>query len=219
MYVQITTRCNMTCDHCCYSCTANGDDMSIETFKKAIELVENRYSDLTIGGGEPTIHRNFREFIGLALAADISEDYIPWMATNGKETETALKLARLAKRGVVAVELSQDEYHDPIDYKVINAFDKPIQYDWKDTGDRRGVRDITHQGRSEPIPAGRAADFVIVTEANKDECVCPDLVIDPKGNIWACGCKKTQFGTLENPQIPEDYEIFECYESELQKTE
>ncbi len=31
MYIQITTRCNMFCEHCCMNATADGDDMNIET--------------------------------------------------------------------------------------------------------------------------------------------------------------------------------------------
>ena len=49
MYIQITTRCNMTCEHCCYACTNEGIDMSLVTFKAALELSEASY--VSIGGG------------------------------------------------------------------------------------------------------------------------------------------------------------------------
>ena len=93
MYIQITTRCNMTCEHCGMDCGVEGDDMEVKTFKNAVDHDECA----TIGGGEPTIHPKFWEFIGLALGR---AEYV-WLATNGKETDTALALAGLAKRGVI----------------------------------------------------------------------------------------------------------------------
>lgn len=32
MYIQITNRCNMSCPHCGMNCTAEGQDMTMETF-------------------------------------------------------------------------------------------------------------------------------------------------------------------------------------------
>ena len=51
MYIQITDRCNMTCKHCCYNCTANGEDMSLETWKAAKEFMEYYHRYVSIGGG------------------------------------------------------------------------------------------------------------------------------------------------------------------------
>lgn len=52
MYLQITTRCNMHCDHCCYRCEETGEDMSLEIFEKALSYDDET---ATIGGGEPTV--------------------------------------------------------------------------------------------------------------------------------------------------------------------
>ena len=79
MYIQITTRCNMECEHCCMSATAKGEDMSIGTFKNALEYDEY----ITIGGGEPTLHPKFWEMMGLALGFG---EYV-WLATNGSITK------------------------------------------------------------------------------------------------------------------------------------
>ena len=35
-YLQITTRCNMRCQHCGFGCTHRGQDMTREVFKAAL---------------------------------------------------------------------------------------------------------------------------------------------------------------------------------------
>ena len=53
IYISITTRCNMACDHCCFACNkTEGEDMSIQTFFKAIGLAENYDEHVTLGGGD-----------------------------------------------------------------------------------------------------------------------------------------------------------------------
>ena len=201
MYIQITTRCNMTCEHCGMDCGIDGDDMDIKTFKSAI-----KYEDyIIIGGGEPTIHPKFWEFMGLAIGTD--GDRI-WLATNGKETDIALALASLAKRGAIGCALSLDAYHDAIDVKVVKAFkgvkkilaigDIPSHIE---VFDGREIRDST----SKEINSGRC-DFGI------DGCICEDLFCLPNGDVKACGCLGAPlFGNVNTVvTIPDDHEN-ECY--------
>lgn len=209
MYIQITTRCNMRCDHCCYSCGPEGADMSKEVFVKACELAEEYGHIISLGGGEPTIHPLFWEFLGLTLAYN-TDEAVPWMAINGKETETALKLAKLARKGVISVELSTDEYHERIDGDVTDAFhqDKRGEYLSGHSSDFRGTRDVTLDGMRDPLPFGRAADW---SEADR-ECVCNDLFVAPDGVIWACGCQKISYGTVYAPQLPDEWPDEWCSE-------
>lgn len=202
MYIRITSRCNMKCAHCCYACTSKGVDMSIDTYKKAIKLAEELGDTISIGGGEPTIHPQFWEFLGLALGANIEEGFL-WMATNGSQTDTSLALANLAKRGVMGVALSRDIYHESIDPKVIKAFDKPeSRYAGfnNQTPDAREIRNVT----GKEIKGGRCKD-------GKVGCCCEDIIIEPDGTIKGCGCKDALiYGTVDNPQIPEDRESGTC---------
>jgi hypothetical protein len=164
----ITTRCNMTCDHCCFSCTSEGEDMSYEIFKKGIDTLGDDY--IGIGGGEPTLHPDFWKFIGYALG---HTDHV-WMATNGSQTEIALVLANLAHKDVLGVDLSQDDYHDDIDPKVIDAFRN------LDGASIRSVTDIQ--------PVGRALEHMFYT--TEKGCACDDMVVLPNGKIKWCGCEK-----------------------------
>ena len=198
----------MTCDHCCFSCGAVGDDMTSEVFRAACELATDYDETITLGGGEPTIHPLFWEFFGRALG---STDYL-WMATNGKKTAIALALARMAKRGVMGCALSQDIYHDPIDYEVIQAFTKsqpnhPHSYHQKTTPDGREIRCV----EGSEIIAGRQ-------ETGREDCACSDIHISPDGAIRPCGCEGAPIlgNVLDPSQLDylQDWEIGECYKDQ-----
>lgn len=207
MYIQITTRCNMSCEHCCNNCTADGEDMSIEIFREALRFDEY----ITIGGGEPTIHPKFWEILGLAIGHG---EYV-WLATNGSQTEIALALAKMAKKGVIGCALSQDAYHDPIDGKVIQAFikeNKTHSYGQTDN-DLREIRDVTANESN----AGRC-DF-----GHDDNCTCPEFVCKPDGTVRGCGCEDApSFGHIADFDYPPDgWEHGLCYrqQAEYIKTE
>jgi hypothetical protein len=81
-------------------------------------------------------------------------------------TKDALKLADLTRRGIIYCELSQDKYHEPIDFKVIDAFKDHIRNTTKKTP---------------PVQSGRCKNGII-------ECICEDLLVKPNGDIHYCGC-------------------------------
>jgi MoaA/NifB/PqqE/SkfB family radical SAM enzyme len=201
MYIRITSRCNMTCAHCAYNCTAKGADMSLKTYEAALKFSSDMGDEsVSIGGGEPTMHPLFWQFLGLAMA---DFEYV-WMATNGSKTNTALALAKMARRGVVSVALSQDSYHDPIDESVVEAFTvKRNTYGGIENRDS-DLREIRNVNGKE-INAGRC-DF-----GEDSGCVCPDLLIEPDGTIKGCGCADAPtLGTVFDPQIPEGWQSSEC---------
>lgn len=194
MYVQITTRCNMTCSHCCFSCTAKGDDMNMRTFKAATKLIERLGDEtLTIGGGEPTLHKDFWAYLGIGLS--VVDRGGCGLVTNGSRTEDALRLAHLGRENIIWVRLSQDQYHDKISDKVFNAFSKSR---FESTS---GVSIGT--GRVDPLPYGRAlenGEYKMV-----DACICDGLFVDPLGSLFSCGCRTESFGTVFKPNIPDEY--------------
>jgi MoaA/NifB/PqqE/SkfB family radical SAM enzyme len=196
MYIQITTKCNMTCEHCGFNCTREGQNMTLKTFKNALEYESEC---ITIGGGEPTIHPKFWEILGIALGSVYSID----LTTNGSITDTSLALARMAKKGIISCSLSQDAWHDKIDQKVIDAFTKEKQsiYDNNTPNDYRGIRTIT-----EPISSGR-------WWGGTDECFCEDLFVCPNGDVKPCGCEDAPIIGNVNTGFEYDYELYEyqCY--------
>lgn len=156
--------------------------MSLRTFEKALALDDEV---VAIGGGEPTVHPRFWEFLCLAIAHYSSV----WLATNGKRTDTALALAKMAKKGVISCDLSLDCYHEEIDKKVRDAFvqDRRVvpTYGVHDhnPGDLRSIRDVTASWQG-IIASGRGAKVPGASEG----CPCEDPVVRPNGFIYQCGC-------------------------------
>jgi len=184
----------MSCAHCCFACTAKGKDMSREDFHKAIAIAKEYGQVITIGGGEPTLHPLFKEFILHATweLAGVSESdgmSAVGVITNGSNTEIALTLAKLAQQGMISAKVSNDEFHDPIDPRVYKAFEKPKRdwYSHKEDNDNRGIN-----GRSMfIIPVGCAKGW---GNHPTTKCVCNSLFITPYGKVYPCGCKKTSLG-------------------------
>jgi len=80
--------------------------MSQRTFDKVIALCREEY--VTLGGGEPTLHKRFQSYL-LSAIAECEGVYV---ITNGTVEKTALLLAKLAKAEVIGAQLSFDKYHD-----------------------------------------------------------------------------------------------------------
>jgi len=190
MYLCLTTRCDMLCPHCCNSATAKGEDMSEEIFKKAVDICAENGSGVMLGGGEPTIHPKFWQFLGYAIGKVSDNDAGIWMATNGKVTSTALALAKMAKSGVIGVALSLDCWHEKIDPKVVEAFehDRRRADGFDRSDDRREIRDVGHgyQGSiKNPIIAGRWKG------PGGRTCPCEEIYVKPDGTVKQCGCRRS----------------------------
>jgi len=170
------------------ACTSKGIDMSLDTFRNALKYDDD---SIAIGGGEPTLHPLFWQILMESLA--ISESV--WMATNGSITPIALSLAKLAKKGIISVALSQDEFHDPIDSVVVQAFQKN-----KGENDYREIRNVS----GHLIKTGRCKN-------GKKGCICEDLFVRPNGDVFGCGCKDAKyFGNVNKEVNLDDYEYGEC---------
>lgn len=207
MYIQITTRCNMSCDHCCFNCTTKGKDMSKEVFMKAIECVDGM---IILGGGEPTIHPQFWDFLIESLAYQHTTDV--WLATNGSNTDISIKLAKLARKGIIGCALSQDEWHDPISDRVIEAFSN-IPKIKNNTNDLREIRDVT----SNIYNAGRAKENSLFTVGKQYlSCGCDCGIIKPNGDIFMCACADSpKLGSVLDKiiNIPSYVYEYGCYQS------
>jgi len=186
MYIQITTRCNMSCGHCCYACNKKtGQDMPFKLFELIMEkwgneITKVRKQNVILGGGEPTVHPEFWKFVTLSLSYGI-----PWIATNGKLTENALLLAKLGKRNLISVVLSLDKWHEPIEQEVIDAFKEGLikyEHPWISMippNKEQGMREI--RSIKEPYKRG-------CYKEGFDQCPCSHIRIGPNGLIYGCGC-------------------------------
>ena len=190
MYLQITNRCNMTCEHCCSSCTMEGEDMKLSTFRTALDMCEQYGESPFIGGGEPTLHALFEQLLCEAIAMAAETEMHVGIVTNGSMNRRAFLVCKLAKAGVITAELSRDVYHDEIDMQVVRAFEDLGE---NHVGWKAGIRDTTRNGMTEPLPHGRAKELLGWDDENEDtrtesDCPCESWMVLPSGEIKQCGC-------------------------------
>lgn len=213
MYAQITNRCNMHCEHCCFDCTSRGSDMSLRTLKKLSKLIsallkeqgnmpyESGYCPLYLGGGEPTLHPHFWRFFGEALcvnAEDAATEGPPvCITTNGSNRDIALKLIALAHKGCVSLRVSMDPFHAELDPVVKKELFKHVDSDGRGHDNIQALTNIHriyYAGRATRISRdcwwaqGYAVD---------DGCGACGPVVTPDGKIWECGCFKQQIGDVD----------------------
>ena len=184
----------MTCAHCCMNATTKGEDMSLDTFKRIIdEYCIDNY--ITLGGGEPTLNPKFNDMLMYSLAHCESV----FMVTNGSITDTAITLAALNSVDKFTCLLSQDEYHDFIDPKVIEAFYKASE----DVGRKNEFQqDFIRDAGSNLIPVGRALTNEIADESIIG-CGTGGPIIKPSGEAYWCICEGAP--KLDLDDIPYDY--------------
>jgi MoaA/NifB/PqqE/SkfB family radical SAM enzyme len=197
MYLMLTDRCNMSCEHCCFSCTKNGTDMSLEVFEKALSYCDEY---VTLGGGEPTLHPQFEKM--LCQAMTVGKVLV---ITNGSIKQRAMLLAKLAQKDVIDSQLSLDQFHDQIDCEVMQAF-----FDLDN-----GIRNTTAD--RDPLPHGRAKEYLDgnYPEPDGNDCCCDELICRPNGDVYACGCNDSpKLGNI----LDDNFDIFyyggECCHSE-----
>ena len=216
-YVQITTRCNMTCPHCCFNCTRKGEDMDLNVFERVLDIISERGDLITIGGGEPTVHKDFFKFLNIAIDwynTDLIQEP-PLVITNGKlkgKTHKLLDMIEDECHEDFYIELSQDEWHDPIDETVVSRWKRVAKYHEK--VDIRTVRKLTPVGRAgEPE---RGLDYLW----NDEKCACDDLFFAPDGSVYSCGCKHTKLGDVWNlsSRVLQEYDISYAHEGGFEET-
>jgi hypothetical protein len=118
-----------------------------------------------------------------------------WVATNGKRTEDAVKLAEMAAMGLISCQLSLSQYHEPIDQKVIDAFadcptdifangERRLQY--RAGSDKQDLRMISGVlSKNNIVAAGRGKNV----EGAMEKCGmnnCP--IIEASGIVRRCAC-------------------------------
>ena len=197
MYFQITTRCNMTCPHCCFDCITEGDDMTLETFEKALYWSTGY---VCIGGGEPTMHKDFEKMLLMTIASEGVEAGSVGVITNGTHVKRSLLIHGLTQKGIIQGEMSEDSFHDRdmVKKEVSNKFFKS-----------GNIRNIQVQTANGVLGAGRG-----ITELGLPPgCVCDSPLIQPDGNVRYCGCLDAPIigNVYTGWQNPYPYSSNSCY--------
>ena len=184
--------------------------MTQEVFDKALEIAKEFSMFVTLGGGEPTLHPKCLDWSMQAAfqLVDVSLDNdcpVVLIITNGKKAKPAIQLAKMTKLGIIQAELSQDEFHDPIDPKTVDAFKRYA-----------GIRNVTGQyGETPVIGVGRALDECSNV---RQGCACSTMFVAPNGDFYGCGCKVKKLGNILTDEVSQSYwdRAEECHKEQLE---
>lgn len=203
--IRITSKCNMSCEHCCFGCNKHkrGRHLSKENFYKIVDSIDNLGDEiLTITGGEPTIHPHFFSMLKYAVESDI---YSIFIATNGKSKDKAIKLyhymrdvKELYGEEKLHVELSLDSYHEHIDPEVVRLYKSSKINSYSNI--HENIRTV-----SKILDQGSAKENNI---AHEEGCACNDLCFEPDGNIKWCGCLDSPIIGTINDELGEVFEEY-----------
>lgn len=124
VYVEITNRCNLSCDFCIHN-HRKIEDLSLENFKIILEKLKLYTNYLYFHVlGEPLLHPDINEFIDLA-----SKDYFVNITTNGYLINR-IQYNKNIRQLNISLHSFDPKYHiSLIDYlnKVFGAVDKLVQ--------------------------------------------------------------------------------------------
>ena len=195
----------MVCEHCCFDCTSKGKDMSADTFERAMDLVRDDDSScmVTIGGGEPTLHKNCLDYLWKAIRVCMPATYsagtsVVGIVTNGSNAKQACEIAQLSEMGLCSARLSYDKFHDT------SMVSDKVKYAFGIGQDKRNRRECDLRAVNSwdyfVTPHGRGLTNGIANHPMHGEksCCCDGIFITPDGTIWQCGCREKSLGNVNN---------------------
>lgn len=216
MYIQITTKCNMTCAHCCFAATRTGEHMLLNVFEKALSVAVQYGDHVTIGGGEPTMHPQFFQYLNLARKEQElgRMEMHPFLVTNGKNAKVKRLLDIVEREYEIgthtfSMALSQDEWHEEIDWGVVRRAERLVRLTGEH-GDRSGRMEIRTVKVISPVGRGRHSKFDSMRKP-WGGCACETALVDPEGIVWACGCKKKKLGSIWDEGVLDGYDPDEVH--------
>ena len=215
MYLQLTSNCNMACEHCCMSTSKyiKGVNMDLGIAKAVIDMAAEWGTYLSLGGGEPTLHPEFKEILRYGLAAyQHAGDGALWMATNGKKRKMANWVLKKAYREqdidpdnpLFTVELSQDDFHEDIDLRTVEAFKQyGSSYGSPYSGGSRNsaIRTTSWEQVSD---SGFARENGL---GQTDKCACSAIQLKANREVRLCGCDDAPVMMMID--TPQDVATFE----------
>lgn len=190
----------MKCEHCCvdYGNGQRGRHMSWDTFLGAVNYTEAYGGEhITLGGGEISLHPKFRQMVKHIMEETSMNLFI--VTNGGKAIDGVSKnirwLIELMECGIyesdrIAVELSLDQFHDPVEDGQVLAYFTSYRRRPHGYGTYQMIRDV---GDRKLMRGGRALnlginDYEWQETPPEAQCICSDHQIYPDGRITGCGC-------------------------------
>jgi len=189
--------------------------MPLDVVHAALRIAQDEKYQITIGGGEPTLHPQFPEILTAAQGANTSGIAIV-VKTNGTNEKWSLWLARMDQRVVAAV-LSTDQFHN------LDAVPENVQREFKLLEiARNGMKPVGRKRITFVANQGRAKDNGLSTVPD-DYRIClgspgGGLHVFPNGRIYGCTCDDAPFfGNVQEGayNIPPGWLEGECSFTEI----
>lgn len=160
--------------------------MSLETYVEVMHIAKNFGEYITLGGGEPTLHRDFKRILNSTISNNVPVHVI----TNGKNKGSALWLVdrydEIDDKNILGIELSQDEYHEAIDPYTVRLYKS-----------RELIRTVHPKNI---IGIGSAIKNNLSVDNSR--CMCETLFVKPSGDIHWCGCANSpKLGNVHDKNI------------------
>lgn len=112
--LSLNNYCNLSCNYCYMSAKSvkEGSNLSMEDFNLLlVKMKKSRVLQVALGGGEPTLHPHFPEFL---KKLRIEGDIIPNYTTNGTNLTEMILEASKKYCGAVAVSYSEKRFNETI---------------------------------------------------------------------------------------------------------
>lgn len=187
--------------------------MPLDVVRAALQIAHDEKYEITVGGGEPTLHPQFPEILTAARLANTSGTAIT-VKTNGTNEKWSLWLARMDQRVVTAV-LSADQFHN------LGAVPESVQREFKLLEiARNGGKPIKWRRITVIANQGRAKDNGLSTRPELRVCLGSPgagLHVFPDGRIYGCTCDDAPFfGRVQGiHNIPSGWLEGECSFTEI----
>jgi MoaA/NifB/PqqE/SkfB family radical SAM enzyme len=188
-----------------YSCRpGQGSDMSLEIFKKAVDITgiyNNRFTRIGIGGGEPTLHPDFITMLNYAILKRFSHICIVTNGTCDEKTWNTLVDIKQRNDTRMILNVTDDPWHDETMIK-----------EWvKDDADRLGL--WFREGKNEYcviVALGRAKKNIDKLVSDVESCGYRGIItrnhinsihINPEGWVYVYTNEMEKIGFLSEETV------------------
>ena len=185
--------------------------MDMAIFREAISLACAYDDGIAIGGGEPTLHPQIIDMIG--LASMMSSEPV-FMVTNGTcDREIWRILMRAMKNDRLSLYVSKDIWHDASRIKPWVWDDAEKHKMWWGDPHQVASRTIVRQGRARKNIAKlkweAESSYQEVRVVDSD---CSGPMVFPDGSVWADVPKRRRFGDLCEDSLQDAFDAIRKHE-------
>lgn len=184
MYLELTNACNMSCAHCCMNAVKHTGKaaryMTRAVIEKACAIAREYDEDITLGGGEPTLHPDFVFALGLAMLS--AGEIGVLVVTNGSNEDLTLRM----------LDMNGDRFHCEVSIDSFHDISLVSQRVRTAATLKRAVRNNDHG----IIAKGRGRSL-----SEEIRCACDTVHVSVNGDVHACGCRRRKdfIGNILDP--------------------